>query len=85
MEKRIGSLAYKLKLLATSTIHPIIHVSQLRKAIPPSTPVQARLPEGTEEVQFPIKVLQRRLRDKGATAATQVLVQWSGSTLATMT
>jgi hypothetical protein len=76
--ERIGTVAYRLALPETSRIHPVIHVSQLKKAIGADTQVQNRLPSPLDVLQVPVRILQRRLRQQGAMAVSQVLVQWSG-------
>lgn len=75
---RVGQVAYRLELPEGSRIHPVIHVSQLKKALGPSVQVQTKLPFSDPSTQVPFQVLQRRLRRKGTSTVTQVLVQWSG-------
>lgn len=78
MDKKIGAVAYKLKLPTTCGIHPVIHVSQLKKALALGEIIQEDLPQSTE-VTVPARVLRQRLHRAGLTSGTQVLVQWSGS------
>jgi hypothetical protein len=47
--QRIGSMAYKLELPPSSCVHPVFHVSCLKKVTDNKTPVQTILPEINEE------------------------------------
>ena len=49
MLQRIGSMAYKLELPASSLVHPVFHVSCLKKPISDKLPIQTMLPELDEE------------------------------------
>jgi hypothetical protein len=77
---RVGKVAYRLDLPATSRIHPVIHVSQLKRAIGPGDQVQPTLPVSNPGLQVPFKVLQRHVCLKGGSSISQVLVQWSSMT-----
>ena len=74
---RVGRVAYRLELPETSKIHPVIHVSQLKKVIGSAVQVQPELPDFGTNLQVPFKVLQHRMRHKGSSDVAQVLVQWS--------
>ena len=82
---RVGSVAYKLDLPASSAVHPTFHVSQLKKAIPPTTQVTTDLPDPDDRLQVPIEILQKRVILRGVQAVSQGLIKWSSlpSSLAT--
>uniref|UniRef100_A0A0A8ZG93 Chromo domain-containing protein n=1 Tax=Arundo donax TaxID=35708 RepID=A0A0A8ZG93_ARUDO len=79
--ERIGAVAYRLELPEGSLIHPVFHVSQLKRFTPDFTLVYSELPKITKlegEQLEPELVLQRRLVKKGNQAIPQVLVKWKG-------
>ena len=49
MLQKIGTMAYKLKLPASSRVHPVFHVSCLKKVIGDKILVQTILPKLDEE------------------------------------
>jgi len=64
---KIGAVAYKLQLPLNSKIHPVFHVSQLRKHVG-ARPVQSTLPEVDDAgliAAEPIAVLARKLGKLG--------------------
>jgi hypothetical protein len=74
--EKIGSVAYKLALPADSAIHPIFHISQLKKLVSTS-PVSSVLPNENVEYQVPEKVLASRMKKVGDIEVAQVLIKWS--------
>jgi len=73
---KIGSVAYRLALPATSSIHPVFHVSQLKHAVAPHHQVHSELPNPDSQLQIPIQILDRRLHRYMTHTTPQVLVQW---------
>ena len=79
----MGKVAYKLKLPATTKIHPVFHVSCLKKHLGPQVIHVSVLPEIQDDgvrMGNPIAVLNRRVYEKGNVAGVQVLVHWEGGT-----
>ena len=80
IEDRMGAVAYKLALPTGSRIHPIFHISQLKKRIGSHHLQGTQLPSyGTSPTLEPVAVLARRMVQRGNRPATQVLVHWINS------
>lgn len=74
---KIGAAAYKLDLPASSAIHPVFHVSQLKKVVHPPTQVIPTVPDLSDPFPVPVAVLQRRVVSRGVRAVQQGLIRWS--------
>lgn len=76
--ERVGEVAYRLDLPNTSKVHPVFHVSLLRKVLKPTQQVLPCLPSPESAVQVPEKILQKRVIHRNDKKLVQVLLQWSG-------
>lgn len=70
-------MAYRLELPPTASIHPIFHVSLLKKVVGPLNQVSVELPVFIYAFQVPTEVLNCRVISQGNKTVAQVLVRWS--------
>ena len=79
IEQKIGKVAYKLKLPKGSRIHPVFHVSLLKKKLGDSNPTTVGLPpianDGEVLIQ-PEAILNTHWIKKGSRFVEESLVKW---------
>ena len=74
-------MAYKLALPATSQVHPVVHVSQLKRHVPPNTqvcPSIASLAVIADNSSEPLQILEHAWVQHGGATASRVRVSWEG-------
>ncbi|KAA8520754.1 hypothetical protein F0562_014974 [Nyssa sinensis] len=79
IEKRVGKVAYRLQLPAGSRIHPVFHVSLLKKKVGKAYALSNDLPPITDEGEFimePEAILDGRWVKKGSQFIAESLVKW---------
>lgn len=77
--QRIGPTAYKLQLPSTSKIHPVFHVSQLKKMVgtaPVSPTIPPHISADLEFIGDPEELLDVRQIQQGQHSQVEVLIKW---------
>jgi hypothetical protein len=85
---RVGEVAYRLELPASSKIHNVVHVSQLKRHLPAMVPVSddpALLCLDEFALLQPAEVMARKQIKRGGSMISRMLVRWLGLPATTVT
>ncbi|KAJ3709255.1 hypothetical protein LUZ61_012960 [Rhynchospora tenuis] len=77
--EKVGPVAYKLHLPAASSIHPVVHVFQLKARVGSGQAVAPQLPlmgHTAPSLHLPAAILARRLIKRRNAPIPQIFVQW---------
>jgi hypothetical protein len=74
--ERIGLVAYKLDLPEHTSIHPVFHVSQLKKFMDNEF-LATPLPSDIDLLRVPEEILQTKMVLRGMQPIQQALIKWS--------
>jgi hypothetical protein len=77
--QKIGTMAYKLEFPASSQVHPVFHVSYLKKVIGDNILVQIILPELDEEGKIildPESITDTRILQLRNRSISEYLIKW---------
>lgn len=80
--ERIGNVAYRLDLPESSRIHPVFHVSLLKKCVGKNIVLESAVPKIDDEGRFliaPLSLLDNRHIHRRGVEVFQLLVQWEKS------
>jgi hypothetical protein len=77
--QKIGTMAYKLEFPASSRVHPVFHVSCLKKIIGENIPVQTIFAELDKEGKIilePEAITDKRIRKLRNRSILEYLIKW---------
>lgn len=78
--QRVGPVAYRLALPDSATIHPVFHVSQLRRVVGQGQAISSLPPQLTGELEMcvePAALLGVRHTPHGGRSNLEVLIRWA--------